>query len=401
MNIGETMRAAAKAVTANKMRSGLTMLGVIIGIAAVIAMVGLGEGAQKSISERLQSLGTNVVSVRPGSGFARGIDRGNARLTVDDAEALAGSDVIAAVVPEMESRYQVEYGGSNGNLSVLGTWPDYFGVRNQKLADGRFFTMAENDSRRRVAVIGALVGERLGVPTASLLGQKITIRGVSFEVIGILAKSGSAGFQNPDEGIYIPLATAQYRVAGSDQVRTISLQAGSASEIPAAMAEADRILRREHRIPAGGAVDYTIGDQAALLETMQETARTFTFLLAGIAFISLVVGGIGIMNIMLVSVTERTKEIGLRKALGAKKRDVLLQFLIEALVLCLSGGGMGLLLGIGATALMQRLAGWQTAVAPEAVVLAFGFSALVGIFFGLWPARRAARLAPIEALRFE
>jgi putative ABC transport system permease protein len=402
MRIGEVTRVAIDAVIANKLRSLLTMLGVIIGIASVITMVALGNGAQKSVQDRLGALGTNVLTVRNGQSFQGGVDRGSARLTAEDAEALARDPhAIAAVAPEMESRLQVGLGAGNANLSVVGTWASYFGVNNHSLSAGRMFTDGENAGRRRVAVVGALVGDKLGASGGSLLGQSVQIGGVPFEVVGVLAEKGAAGFSNPDEAVYIPLGTAQLRVMGSDRLRSIGVQAVDEGQMQAAMAEIDQVLRREHRIRPGEAADFDIRDQASLLTTFQETTKTFTFLLAGVAAVSLLVGGIGIMNIMLVSVTERTKEIGLRKSLGARRRDVLLQFLIEALVICMGGGALGLIVGAGGSMALQRMAGWNMAISPSSLVLAFGFSAAVGIFFGIWPARRAASLAPIEALRYE
>jgi len=345
MLVYEILRVAFGAIRANKLRSFLTMLGIIIGIAAVITMIALGEGAQRSVQERLQAMGTNVLTVRPGQNFFGGIDRGDARLTARDAEALLeGTRWIRDVAPEMERRLQVSFGKGNANLSVLGTWPSYFAIQNHSIEAGRNFTVGEERGRRRVAVLGSHVGERLGVAdTRALIGQTIQIRGIPFEVIGVLAEKGEAGWQNPDEMIYIPLATAQFRVFGTEWVRTISVQAVSAEAMDGAIAEIDQVLRRQHKIRPGEPSDFNIRNQASLISTFQETARTFTFLLAGIAAISLLVGGIGIMNIMLVSVTERTREIGIRKALGARRRDILLQFLIEALVLCLSGGALGLL----------------------------------------------------------
>ena len=402
MLVFETVRVAMTAILANKLRSLLTTLGVVIGIAAVITMVALGEGAQRTVEQRLQGLGANLLTVRPGQSSFGGAGRGQSRLTVDDAEALLERPLhIAGVAPETQGRVQIEHGAANANLEIVGTWTSWFAINNFALDGGRLFTPAEDRGRRRVAVLGALAGDELGVPAPALLGETIRLGGVPFRVIGVLAEKGGQGFSNPDESVYVPLATAQLRVLGNDTVRSITVQAVSRDSMDAAMVEIDRVLRREHRLRPGQAADFNVGDQATLLTTMQETTRTFSFLLAGIAAISLLVGGIGIMNIMLVSVTERTREIGLRKSLGARRRDILLQFLIEALVLCLAGGALGLLLGIGGSLALARLAGWTLAVAPEAVFVAFGFAAGVGVFFGLWPARRAAGLEPIEALRYE
>jgi putative ABC transport system permease protein len=401
MIITEVFRVALEAIRANKLRSFLTALGIIIGIAAVITMVALGEGAQRTVQERLQGLGVNVLSVRPGQEFFGGVDRGENRLTAKDARALDGLQTVQAVSPEVDRRLQVEHRDANANLSVSGVWPAWFDIQNSHIVMGRIFTESEERGRRRVAVLGSDVGTTLRVPTEELIGQKIGIRGVPFEVIGILEPKGSSGFGNPDQEIYVPLATAQIRLFGDDRIQSINVQAVSDRQIDAAINEIDARLRREHRLRQSQRSDFTIRNQTTLLETFRSTTRTFSFLLAGIALVSLLVGGIGIMNIMLVSVTERTREIGVRKALGARKRDILLQFLIEALALCLVGGFLGVVLGVGGALALQKLAGWNTAVSPESIVIAFAFSAAVGIFFGLWPARRAARLDPIESLRYE
>jgi putative ABC transport system permease protein len=398
----EIFRVALEAVRANKLRSFLTALGIIIGISAVIAMVALGEGAQRNVQAQLQSLGVNTLVIRPGQEFFGGVDRGDAKLTVKDAEALLREPkAILDGTPLTQRRIQVEYLGGNGNINVTGAWPSYFSIENFRIDSGHLFNQNEERGRRRVAVLGATAGDALKTSSMALLGKSIRIQGVPFEVIGVLQAKGSAGFQNPDDGIYIPFSTAQFRVFGSDRVQSIEVQAVSSSQMDAALAEIDHVLRREHRRRATQTSDFTIRNQTTLVQTFQETTKTFSFLLAGIALVSLLVGGIGIMNIMLVSVTERTREIGVRKALGAKRRDILLQFLIEALVLCLAGGLIGVLLGVGGATALQKLAGWNTAVSINAIAIAFLFSGAVGVFFGLWPARRAARLDPIEALRYE
>jgi putative ABC transport system permease protein len=403
MPIWELFRVSFRAIGANKLRALLTTLGIVIGIAAVIAMVSLGQGAQRAIEERLSQLGAHVLTIRPGQAFFGGTSRGQARLTIQDAEALAASPLLAEarIAPEVETRLQVELGEANANLSILGTWDAYFSIQNFRLAAGRLFTAREEQSRRRVAVVGSRVSTALGLPERDLLGETLEISGVPFEVIGVLQEKGSIGFSDPDETIYLPLATARFRLIGTDRVRAISVQAPSAAAMLDVTVAIDRILRREHRIRPGQDPDFNIRDQAMLLQTIQETSRTMSFLLAGIAAISLIVGGIGIMNIMLVSVTERTREIGLRKALGARRRDILGQFLLEAMTLCGIGGALGLGLGLLASYFLQRTAGWNVAWTAESALLAVVFSASVGLFFGWWPARRAAALEPIEALRYE
>ncbi|MGH7501820.1 MAG: ABC transporter permease [Longimicrobiales bacterium] len=402
MLIGETILVALSAIRVNKLRSFLTMLGIIIGIAAVIAMVALGEGASRQVQSQLEKLGTNVLTVSPGQQMMGRVDRGENRLTARGAEAIQreGREIIS-VSPEMSRRLQVEYIANNASVNVQGVWPEYFQIQNHTVALGRTFTEGEQRGRRRVAVVGALLGERLQIPTASLVGQTIRIRGLAFEVVGMLVEKGQQGWSNPDEAVYIPLSTAEFRVFGTDRVNNIHVQAASTQAMESAIADIDRALRREHRLRPGEPSDFNVRDQASLLTTFQETAQTFTYLLAGIAFVSLMVGGIGIMNIMLVSVTERTREIGVRKALGAKRRDILLQFMVEALVLCIAGGILGVGTGMGAARILRDTAGWNTAVSADSVILAIAFAAAVGLFFGIWPARRAARLDPIDALRYE
>jgi putative ABC transport system permease protein len=406
VQFGETFSVALGALRANKLRSFLTMLGVVIGVAAVIAMVALGRGAQESVNQRIAALGTTLLTVTPGQVFGRGVASGSdrARLTMDDAAALEQRGrYVAAVQPEMSGQAQVQYGSVNTNTSIVGTTANYPEVRRYTLAAGRMFTDAENAATRRVAVLGAAVLENLGVATPeAMVGEAVRVRGIQFEVVGVLAEKGQgAAFGNPDDQVLIPINTARFRVLGSDRIRSISVLAPSEGEIPQTMAEIQTILRREHRLRPGRDDDFSIRSQSDFLNTLGETTQTFTFLLAGIAAVSLLVGGIGIMNIMLVSVTERTREIGVRKALGATRRTILLQFLIEAVVLCLFGGTVGVVLGAAGAYTLSRAAAWSVAVSPASVVLAFAFSALVGVVFGVWPARRAAMLDPIAALRYE
>ena len=402
MVIFEILRVALDAIRANKLRSFLTMLGIVIGVGAVITMVALGEGAQRAVEEQIASLGTNVLTVRPGQGWFRGVRSGAAPLTVDDVEAVRREvPEVTAVAPEMDSNFQVEFGRTNANVRVVGTTPEFISVNGYRLAMGRFFDRAETDGRRRVAVLGGAVPAVLGTSPEDLVGRHMSIRNITFEIVGVLEEKGGSGWFNQDERIFVPLSTAQFRIMGRDEIESFNVAVADRTAMPVATMRIETVLRRQHRLGLGDENDFWVQDRAELLGTQQETTRTFTILLASIAAVSLLVGGIGIMNIMLVSVTERTKEIGVRKALGATRKAVLLQFLLEATVLCLVGGLLGIGFGFAASGLMSELANWNTAVAPEAVVLAVLFSLAVGIFFGIWPARRAAKLDPIVALRYE
>lgn len=404
MLLGETVAVALQSIRANMLRSVLTMLGIIIGVGAVITMVALGSGAQKAVQERIAALGANVFTV-----FAGQARRGGVRITdrtilsTDDYEALQrDAPLLKAVVPEMQQSLQVKYGNQNSNVNVIGTTSNYTEVRNYTVPHGRMFTPGEDDARRRYAVLGAAVPRMLGGNPAGMINQTLLIRGISFEVIGILSEKGSAGgFGNPDEQILIPMQTARYRVFGSDRIRSFSVQVADGVPVEQGMVDLERVLRREHKIRPGAENDFTIRNQQDVLATQQEATEVFTSLLASIAAVSLLVGGIGIMNIMLVSVTERTREIGVRKALGATRMNILMQFLIEALTLCLLGGVLGILLGVGTAIMLSRVMQWNTLISPMAVGIAFLFSAAVGLFFGIWPARRAASLDPITALRYE
>jgi putative ABC transport system permease protein len=407
MIVRETVQVALEALAANKLRSFLTMLGIVIGVAAVIAMVALGQGARNSVNERIAALGTTLVTITPGQqrgpgGVAAASDR--AQLVMDDAAAIEeGATAILAIEPEMQRSMQVQYESKNTNTSIVGTPSNYLEVRRFKLAAGRMFSSGEDAARKRYVVLGAQVLADLGFTSpAALVGEFVRIGSVQFEVIGVLESKGQgAGFGNPDDQVLIPLQTARYRLMGSDNLRSIAVVARSEEDITLAMAEIRRILRREHRLSAGREDDFNIRNQADFLNTLGETTQVFTLLLAGIAAVSLIVGGIGIMNIMLVSVTERTREIGVRMAIGATRANILSQFLIEALVLCFLGGLIGVTIGALVAVALRMAFQWNTSVGAPSVLIALAFAFAVGIGFGVWPARRAASLDPIEALRYE
>ncbi|HTK48179.1 MAG TPA: ABC transporter permease [Gemmatimonadaceae bacterium] len=406
MLLGEIIRVALGALRANKLRSLLTMLGIVIGVAAVIAVVALGTGAQSAVKERISSLGTTLLTIIPGQQRGMGgisFDQ-TMKLTMDDAKAIEDrAPSITAVQPEMTSRLQVQYLTQNTNTSIVGTTANYLEVRKYELDVGRMFSRAEDEGRQRVCVLGPAVLEALGIESPdAIVGEPVRIRGIQFTVVGVLKSKGqSTPFGNPDDQVLVPITTGRFRLFGSDRLRSISVLAESEEKIPDAMADVQRVLRREHRLGQNKPDDFQIRSQADFLNTLGETTQVFTYLLSGIAAVSLLVGGIGIMNIMLVSVTERTREIGIRKALGATRANILLQFLIEAVVLCLMGGLIGALVGSGGATAMSAFFQWNTIISPSAIVAAFAFSAMVGVLFGVWPARRAASLDPIVALRYE
>jgi putative ABC transport system permease protein len=407
MPIFEIVNVALEALRINKLRSFLTMLGIVIGVGAVIAMIALGRGAQESVKQRIASLGTTLLTVFPGQtrggGFGVASSTDRAPMTLDDAAAIEErARSVLAVEPEMTRNMQVQYESRNTNTNIVGTTANYLEVRKYTMDAGRMFTTSEDASRRRVAILGSQVVSDLGVTDPNvLIGEEIRIGGTQFEIEGVLASKGSGGFQNPDDQVLVPIQTARYRLMGDDRLRSIGVLSTSEDDIPVTMAEITRILRREHRLAPGKDDDFQIRNQADFLTTLGETTQVFTLLLAGIAAVSLLVGGIGIMNIMLVSVTERTREIGVRKALGATQANILMQFLIEAVVLCLLGGIIGILFGAGTAVLLRTAFGWTTSVGLSSVVVAFFFAAAVGVGFGVWPARRAAALDPIESLRYE
>lgn len=406
MAILENIGVAKRGIMSNKMRSFLTALGVIIGVASIIAMISIGRGAKADISDRIKALGANLLYVNPGAPQRTGRASFGAdnvqSLKYEDALALRrGTSYVSGIAPEVNQQAQVKYQNKNTRTSIIGTTPSYEEVRNFKCVKGSYFAEADVRSKRRVCLLGAQVVKDLFGEGASPIGQMVKINNVSFLVIGLLEEKGSQGWRNPDDQIIIPITTAQKRVFGIDFIRTINVAAVSEDHMEQAQQEVERIIRREHKLPHYKQADFNIRSQAEFAKTMEETNRSFTFLLGGIAAISLIVGGIGIMNIMLVSVTERTKEIGLRKAVGAKRADILWQFLIESLVLSLSGGFIGIAFGIGGSRLISHFAHWRTLVSPFSIILAFVFAAAVGIAFGVYPAWKAAKLNPIEALRYE
>jgi putative ABC transport system permease protein len=405
MLLFEIARVAIDALRVNKLRSLLTMLGIIIGVGAVIAMIALGNGAQQSVKDRIASLGTTLLQVNPARVVQAGIQTTSLRrLTPDDAKAIAArADHISEVQPEQDGNQQVVYRRQNSSIQVVGTTPNYLDVHKYELDRGRMFTTKENVARLRMVVLGAGVLPLLDVSDPDeILGQDVRIAGEQFQVVGVLKSKGQANsFGNPDEIALIPFNTGQFRVFGNNRLNSLYVLAASEAEIPDAMTDIEAAVRRSQKLRAGEPDDFNIRNQSDFLTTLGETTQTFTMLLAGIAAVSLLVGGIGIMNIMLVSVTERTREIGIRKALGATRGSILFQFLMEAVVLCACGGLIGVGVGMGAAAELHRLMGWRTSVDFASIALAFGFASATGLIFGVWPAKQAAALDPIEALRFE
>mgnify|MGYP001171539099 FL=1 len=402
MLFAEMILVALQSVRANLFRAFLTMLGIIIGVASVITMIAIGSGAKAAVDQQIDQLGASVLSVRAGSFMRMGVAKSGAILTIKDADAIAtGAPSVIGVVPEIAGQLQIKLGNRNENLRVAGVTANFPAVQGYTLSRGRSFSNGDDASRRAVAVVGASVAAKLGSSEAAILGQTIYIKGIAFEVVGVFAEKGASGFRNVDEQLWIPFYTGRYRVFGVGQLESISAQMAPGSTVERSIVEIERVMRREHQIQPGKDNDFSISDPRQFFNVREAAANIFAILLAGIASISLVVGGIGIMNIMLVTVTERTKEIGIRKALGASQRSIMLQFVVEAMVLCMLGGAAGIALGAGITTLVARIAGWNMAISPTAVALAFCFSAAVGLFFGIWPARKAARLDPIEALRYE
>jgi len=403
MRFLEILREALQSLRATKARAFLTALGIVIGVGAVITMVALGSGAQAAVESQLDALGTDRLSISPGQSYARGVaSLERARLTIDDAKALERAPALRSVAPVLTGRAQLQIGTANGNIDVIATLPALADIDRYTLASGRFLSEGDVEQRRRVVVLGNEIPSELdleGVGPDDLVGQQVQLRGVRFDVVGVLEPSGIGGRDDPNESVFIPLSTGQFRIFGTDRIQRISVRLASPDGMGDGLLDIEAVLRGTHRLRPDQTNDFRMQDNSEFLAARAEAGETMTLLLAGIAAVSLLVGGIGIMNIMLVSVTERTHEIGLRKALGATRRTVLLQFLLEAVVLCLIGGVVGVAVGYGAAVSIGRMNDWSMHVSPESVLLAVGFSAAIGIAFGVLPARRAARLDPIEALR--
>ncbi len=394
-------------VSANKVRSGLTMLGIVIGIGSVIAMMAIGQGAQDGIQASIQSAGANLVIVMPG--VARGVGssvsagRGSAQtLTQDDADAIAAQVPSAkAVAPELSRRYQVTTKGHNTNTNITGTTASYPEVRNVQIDQGSFISDQDVKSYSKVAVLGPTTRDDLFGQGASAIGQTVRINNVQFKVIGVTVAKGGSGFQNPDDAIYVPISTDQRFLAGSAYVSNVSVEAADFKSMTTVQNEITALLLQRHNISDPSLADFNVLNQADIVATASSVTNTFTLLLASIAGISLLVGGIGIMNMMLTTVTERTREIGLRQAIGAEKKEIVAQFLGEAILQTVLGGVIGIGLGYLASLLITRLSGTATSVSLSSVVLAFTVSGAIGLVFGFYPARSAAELNPIEALRYE
>jgi len=402
----DLLKETIRSLGSNKVRSGLTILGIVIGIASVITMVAIGQGAKNSISSSIEAIGSNLIMVQPGSQRVGGINQGGGSaqsLTAEDADAIKGQiSGIKAVAPSVTKRYQVTAKGNNTNTQAIGTTQDYMIARNVTIDIGSFFNATQMKSSAKVAVLGPSVRDDLFGVNVNPVGQIVRINNMDFQVIGMVKSKGGSGFNNQDDVIYVPLATAQHYFSGDDYVNNISIAASDQDVMASVQADITSLLLKRHKTSDPAKADFNLMNQNDILSTVSSITSTFTILLSSIAGISLLVGGIGIMNMMLTTVTERTREIGLRKAVGIKKIHINLQFLAEAVLLTLLGGIIGVILGwLASLAVTHFVDSLSTSISLSAVLLAFGVSAGVGIIFGFYPARRAANLSPIEALRYE
>lgn len=401
MDLISSLKMAWQSLKANKMRSFLTMLGVIIGVGAVIAMVALSQGTAAGITDRISSMGSNLLTISAGGGFGPVRGASSAQLTMGDVEAIKNLPLVKYAAAEVNVNNATAAAGSQTwTTKVDGTTPELMKIKEWPAAQGEFFNQSDVTGMNRVAVLGQTVVSNL-FAGGNAVGNTIKINGLSFTVIGVLESKGSSAGSDQDDVIYIPISTAQQRLIGSKSVGSINVQATSQEALASLQDYITTLLRQRHRLAETADDDFYIRDMADLLSTIEDTTKMMTFLLGGIAAVSLLVGGIGIMNIMLVSVTKRTREIGIRMAIGATTRAILSQFLIEALLLCFLGGIIGVLLGWGTASILSMVAGLNMTIAPWLVALSMGFSVMIGLFFGYYPARKAANSNPIEALHFE
>ena len=398
----ESLYSAINSIKANATRSFLTSLAIIIGTASVIAMIAIGEGAQNALNDEIDELGGRVLSVYASQRKRGGVTYGSNPLIIKDAEALRDDiKVDWKITPSIEGSRQIKFGNNNMSAGISGHWTNYFDIQGYKISSGRNFTENENLSRKRVAVIGPKVATELKTSPRAMLNKELLRSGFPFIVIGILESEGSIGWRSPDDNVYVPLLTASDRIYGRKTVNSISVSISNDQNIEEAMVAIEQVLRRQHDIGPGVDNDFRINDWSQYSDLRNEAVAIFTILITGIAGISLLVGGIGVMNIMLVSVTERTREIGLRKALGATHRAIMMQFIVEAMLLCLLGGIIGVILGSGMYYIFSSFQEWAFYIPMGAIIGSITFSAAVGLFFGIWPARRAAKLDPALSLRYE
>ena len=407
MDFGELILECFSTLTINKMRTGLAILGIVIGIGSVIALISLGQASQKMIENQIQSLGSNLLTVSPGgqaSGAVRGAQGGGTTLTLDDAKAIQSSPAITTVKtisPELSRRTQVVYGRNNTNTQIYGVYPTYADIRKITLSSGVFISVRDVETMSKVAVVGPQVVIDLFGEGVNPIGKMIRASNQSLKIIGVTAAKGGSGFNNQDDIIYVPLSTAQKQLFGISYLSSISVEAKSAEVMTDAQNEIGYFLLSRHKLNDPAQADFSIMSQTDIMNTASSITGTFTTLLSGIAAISLLVGGIGIMNIMLVTVTERTREIGLRKALGAKQKTVIMQFLFEAIILTLTGGIIGMMLGILTSFLLSSMMSLPFTISWPSILLAMGVSGVIGVVFGWYPAQKASKLQPIEALRYE
>ena len=402
MLILDLFKMAIRSLISHKLRTFLTALGIIIGVASVISMISIGEGARQQTLSTISKFGTNIITIKPGQKKSRHVSTGKVdTLVLKDATFIEQNvPLITGVAAQVYRSAQLKFGNKNTNTTVRGTGKSYRRLANFEMQKGRYFNQQEINVAKRVCILGATVVKNLFAET-NPLGETIKVDGKNFIVIGMTQPKGALSWFDPDDQIFIPVTTAQKRVFGMSHIQSIDVQAAKIEDLEVIKEDIAHVLRIRHNIADGKENDFYVQNSSQWLNSWGDAAKTFTYLLGGIAAISLMVGGIGIMNIMLVSVTERTREIGIRKAIGAKKKEILEQFLIESVLISFLGGGVGVLLGIGISKMVSNIGGWDTIVSTQSILLAFGFSVGIGIFFGFYPANKAANMNPIEALRYE